>query len=333
MARRILVTGGAGFIGSHLVDGLVEAGDDVTVLDNLSTGRVDNLAGALAAGARLVDVDVADAEAVRTVIHAARPHAVFHLAARVDVRQSVANPVGDASVNLVGTVAVLQAALEAGTRRFVYSSTGGALYGDADTVPTGEDSPVRPLSPYGLSKAAGERYAEWFTEFHGLPVVSLRYANVYGPRQDAGGEGGVVAVFCARALAGRPPVVHGDGRQTRDFVHVSDVVRANLAAAAADVTGPYNIGSGIETSVLDLVEEVGRAAGLPLGEFGPVGGPARGGEVARSALDASRARRDLGFTASVGLAEGVRSTLEYLAGPRRSHDPPRSAGRRLRVAG
>jgi UDP-glucose 4-epimerase len=324
MARRILVTGGAGFIGSHLVDALVAAGDEVTVVDNLSTGRIDNVAGALDAGARLVEVDVADADAVRAVIHAARPQVVFHLAARVDVRQSVADPVGDASANLVGTVAVLQAAQEAGARRFVYSSTGGALYGNADTVPTDEDAPVRPLSPYGMSKAAGEQYAQWFAEFHGLPVVSLRYANVYGPRQDASGEGGVVAVFCARALTGRAPVVHGDGRQTRDFVHVADVVRANLAAAAGDVTGAYNIGSGVETSVLELVGVVEEAARMRAGQFTPVNAPARGGEVMHSALDASRASRDLGFTASVGLVEGVRETLASLAGNRRP---------RLRVAG
>src|SRR5437588_2298233 len=248
-----VVTGGAGFIGSNLVDALVERGDRVTVIDNLSTGKRENLAGALERGAALHAIDIRDQAAVAAVFDTARPEVVFHLAAQIDVRLSVERPVEDAVANVLGTINILQSAHAVGTRRVVNSSTGGAVYGDADVLPTPESYPMRPLSPYGQSKCAAEGYCELYTRLHGLSTVSLRYSNVYGPRQDVHGEAGVVAIFCGCLVTGRRPVVFGDGRQTRDWVEVGDVVRANLLAAQSPLTGPINISWGWETSVLELI--------------------------------------------------------------------------------
>ena len=308
---RALVTGGAGFIGSSLVDALLARGDEVTVLDDLSTGRVANLAAALGRGAVLREADVADAAAVDEVTAAARPELVFHLAAHVDVRRSIEDPAHDARVNVDGTVAVLEAARRHGAARVVFSSTGGAIYGDAYVLPTPETAPRRPLAPYGADKAIAEDRCERFTREHGLATVSLRYANVYGPRQDPLGEGGVVAIFCGRLRDGRRPVIFGDGSQTRDFVHVDDVVAANLAAAASDHMGPLNIGSGVQTSVLALVGALRALADERAGAFEPAFEPARAGEVARSCLDPSAARAALGWRARIGLPEGLASTLRW----------------------
>jgi UDP-glucose 4-epimerase len=300
-----VVTGGAGFIGSNLVDALLDRGDRVTVIDNLSTGKRANLLGALdKGGARLAEVDVRDAEAVAAVFAAAQPEVVFHLAAQIDVRYSVEDPAGDATTNVLGTIAVLNAAREAGARRLVNTSTGGGLYGDAELLPTPEDYPIRPLAPYGQSKYAAEGYCELYTRLHGFSTVSLRYGNVYGPRQDIHGEAGVVAIFCGQLVEGRRPKVFGDGRQTRDWVDVADVVRANLRAADSDVTGPVNIGHGQETSVLDLLAALQDAsgAGRPMQ---PEFEPERPGEVRRSCLDVSRARAELGWEASVSLRDGL----------------------------
>jgi len=308
---RSLVTGGAGFIGSNLVDALLARGDQVTVIDDLSSGRRSNVAGAMDAGVRLETVDVRDAGAVQAVFARARPEIVFHLAAQIDVRRSVQDPAADASINVQGTIAVLEAARRCGARRLVNTSTGGGLYGEADAIPTPEEHPIRPLAPYGASKHAAEGYCELYARLHGLSTVSLRYGNVYGPRQDANGEAGVVAIFCSRLLAGEPLVIYGDGRQTRDWVEVSDVVRANLLAADADVTGPVNIGHGQETSVLGLLEEL-----RSLERFRDAGEPrfeaARPGEVRRSCLRVARAREELGWEPRVGLAEGLRRTLAWI---------------------
>src|SRR5947209_6808898 len=249
-----LVTGGAGFIGSNLVDALVQRGDRVTIIDNLSTGKRGNLAAALDGGARLEVADVRDHEAVARTFEAARPELVFHLAAQVDVRVSVEHPTRDAETNVLGTIAVLQAAERVNARRLVNSSTGGGLYGEARLRPTPEDHPIAPLAPYGQAKLAAEGYCELYHRLHGLSTVSLRYGNVYGPRQDVHGEAGVVAIFCGRLLEGRRPTIYGDGRQTRDWVDVADVVRANLSAVGSDLTGPVNIGHGQETSVLELID-------------------------------------------------------------------------------
>lgn len=304
----VLVTGGAGFIGSNLVDALVADGRRVVVVDDLSTGRRENLDAALARGAVLHELDVTDGDALRALAQAERPEAVFHLAAQIDVRRSVEDPAFDARVNVAGTINVLAAAHAAGARRVVFSATGGAVYGEAEQVPTPEDAPARPLAPYGQSKLAAEGYLELYARLHGLSTIALRYANVYGPRQDPLGEGGVVAIFCGCLATGRTPTIYGDGRQTRDFVYVGDVVEANLIAAASDVTGSYNVGTGAETSVLDLVAALdGLGAGAPLA---PVHAEARAGEVRRSCLDPARARGALGWEPRTPLAEGLRRTLE-----------------------
>jgi UDP-glucose 4-epimerase len=306
-----VVTGGAGFIGSHIVDALVARGDSVTVIDNLSTGKRSNLAAALENGATLEVADVRDAGNVAEIFLSARPEVVFHLAAQIDVRHSVEKPADDATANVLGTIGVLEAALAAGARRLVNTSTGGGLYGNADVVPTPEDHPIRPLAPYGQGKYAAEGYCALYTRLHDLATVSLRYGNVYGPRQDVHGEAGVVAIFCGALIEGRHPTVFGDGRQTRDWVDVSDVARANLMAASADVTGPFNVGHGRETSVLDLIGALNGASErgpLPEPEFAPE----RPGEVQRSCLDVSRARAELGWTAEVELGDGLRRILAGL---------------------
>jgi UDP-glucose 4-epimerase len=305
-----VVTGGAGFIGSNLVDALIACGDRVTVIDSLFTGRRENLDRALNAGARLEVIDVAQADAVDDVFAAARPELVFHLAAQIDVRRSVADPIYDATTNVLGTIAVLEAARRFGAKKVIYSSTGGGLYGDAEQLPTPEEYPVQSLAPYGQGKLAAEGYCELYTGLHGLSTVSLRYGNVYGPRQDAHGEAGVVAIFCANLIAGKTPTVFGDGRQTRDWVEVSDVVRANLLAAGTDVGGPVNIGHGQETSVLDLLAALSEVSELrPLK---PVFEPERPGEVRRSCLDVTRARRELGWEPRVSLHDGLRKVLRGL---------------------
>ena len=310
---RVIVTGGAGFIGSHLADALVARGDDVLVLDDLSTGRTANLEPALAAGAQLSETDVRNFAETRRVTSEFRADVVFHLAAQVDVRKSLEDPAFDAAVNVVGTVNVLEAARLAGARRVINTSTGGAIYGEVDELPTSESAPVRPMAAYGQSKASAEGYCGLYTRLYGLSTLSLRYGNVFGPRQDPTGEAGVIAIFCGLAQRGLPPTVFGDGRQTRDYVYVGDIVRANLLAAdRPDVTGALNVGTGVETSVLELVTEIERAARLASGEFAPRFAPARLGELARSCLDVTAARRRLGFTAQTTLREGIERTLQAL---------------------
>ena len=306
---RALVTGGSGFIGSNLVDALLARGDQVTVIDDLSTGRRENLAGALAAGAELVELDVRDAQAVSEVTARARPEAVFHLAAQIDVRRSTADPAADARINVEGTINVLDAARQAGVPRVVNTSTGGAIYGEGRTLPAPEDHPAAPEAPYGLSKQCAEGYCALFTRLHGLSTVSLRYGNVYGPRQDPLGEAGVIAIFCGKLLDGGRPTVFGDGLQTRDYIYVSDVVEANLLAVASSATGAFNIGTGVETSVLDLVQALGEQA---TGDFAPDMAPERPGEVRHIALDSARAAAELGWEAQVSLLDGLARTLASL---------------------
>jgi UDP-glucose 4-epimerase len=306
-----VVTGGAGFIGSNLVDGLLARGDRVAVIDNLSSGKRGNLDGALAAGAELYEADIRDAAAISDIFAAVKPQLVFHLAAQIDVRRSVEDAAFDARSNVLGTIAVLDAALASGASRIVFSSTGGGLYGDAQLIPTPEDYPIKPLAPYGQGKHAAEGYCELYARLHGLSTVSLRYGNVYGPRQDVHGEAGVVAIFCGALVEGRTPIVFGDGRQTRDWVEVGDVVRANLIAADSDVTGPVNIGHGQETSVLDLLQalnDVGGERTLRDPQFAPE----RPGEVSRSCLDVTRAADQLGWRAEVELRDGLRRILAGL---------------------
>jgi UDP-glucose 4-epimerase len=306
-----LVTGGAGFIGSNLIDALLARGDTVSVIDNLSTGKRANVEQALDRGAELQVVDVTDAAAIGAAFDASGPEVVFHLAAQADVRISVEQPVRDVMTNVLGTIVVLEAARAAGVRRVVNSSTGGGLYGEADTLPTPEGHPVRPLAPYGQSKYAAEGYLELYRTLHGLSTVSLRYGNVYGPRQDVHGEAGVVAIFCGHLVEGTRPTVYGDGRQTRDWVDVADVVRANLLAAEADLSGPVNIGWGRETSVLELLDALrGVSDGPALQQ--PQFAPRRPGEVRRSCLDVTRARDELGWEAQIELRDGLRRVVAAL---------------------
>jgi UDP-glucose 4-epimerase len=303
------VTGGAGFIGSNLVDALVERGDEVTALDDISTGKRENLDEALARGAALVELDIRDAEAVHAAVERSRPEVIFHLAAQIDVRKSVTDPATDSRINVEGTINVLRAAHALGVRRVVNTSTGGAVYGEAQIIPAPEDHPVAPEAPYGLSKFCAENYCELFARLHGLSTVSLRYGNIYGPRQDPLGEAGVVAIFCHKLLAGERPTIFGDGLQTRDYVYVGDVVDANLRATESDAGGAFNIGRGVQTSVLDLVEALRAHAD---GAFEAEHAPERPGEVRHIALDASRARSELGWEPRVAIEEGLERTLASL---------------------
>jgi UDP-glucose 4-epimerase len=306
---KTLVTGGAGFIGSNLVDALVARGDDVAVVDNLATGKRENLEHALANGAELIELDVRDAEAVAAAVERVGPEAIFHLAAQIDVRKSVADPAHDSRVNVEGTINVLIAAVAAGVRRLINTSTGGAIYGEGQILPAPEDHPVAPESPYGLSKFCAENYCALFTRLHGLSTVSLRYGNVYGPRQDPLGEAGVIAIFCGKLLEGGRPQIFGDGTQTRDYVYVGDVVEANLRAADSDVTGAFNVGRGVETSVVDIVEALAAQAedGFEADHL-----PARTGEVQHIALDTSRTKAELGWEPQVDLDQGLARTLDSL---------------------
>jgi UDP-glucose 4-epimerase len=290
---RTVVTGGAGFIGSHLVDALIARGDEVTVVDDLSTGRREYVSPS----ARLVEHDVRRPLEIEADL-------VFHLAAQADVGTSVERPSFDAEVNVVGTVNVLETARASGAA-VVFASTGGAIYGDVE-APATEDDPLRPVSPYGIAKLAAEAYLDGWNRIHGLPAVACRFANVYGPRQSATLEGGVIAIFLERLADGAETVVFGDGEQTRDFVHVADVVRA-LILAAGRQSGVFNVGTGIETSVNELHRMCARATGV---EREPRREPARPGDARRSVLDPERARRELGFRAEISLADGLATTLE-----------------------
>jgi UDP-glucose 4-epimerase len=308
---RSLVTGGAGFIGSNLVDALVGRGDEVTVLDDLSTGRSENLEGALSNGARLVEQDIRDRDAVAEAVAGARPDVIFHLAAQIDVRKSVADPAFDASINVGGTANLLEAARETDVRRFVFTSTGGAIYGEGQgqELPLGEDAPLAPLSPYGQSKLAAEGYLALYERLYGRSGVSLRLGNVYGPRQDPRGEAGVVAIFCGLLTEGERPTVYGTGTQTRDYVYVGDVVDALVAALEhPEAAGEYNVGTGRASSVLDIVAALAPYATAP---FEPRFAQARSGEIEHSCLDVARARADLGFAARVDLADGLRRTVAW----------------------
>jgi UDP-glucose 4-epimerase len=254
-----------------------------------------------------VDADLRDHEAVRDLLEQAGPEVVFHLAAQIDVRRSVADPAYDASVNVIGTINLLEAARAAGVRRFVNSSTGGAIYGEGRVIPAPESHPQAPEAGYGQSKLAAEGYCDLYRRLHGLSTVSLRYGNVYGPRQDPLGEAGVIAIFCGKLRDSGRPTVFGDGLQTRDYVYVGDVVDANLAAADSDAGGAFNVGLGLETNVLELVEALARLGNRP--DFEPEHAPERLGEIRRIAIDATRASEELGWEPKVQLDEGLERTL------------------------
>ena len=309
---RALVTGGAGFIGSNLVDALVDRGDDVAVVDDLSSGKESNLAGALERGAVLHRADIRDGDAMRAIFAEARPDVVFHLAAQIDVRVSVERPDYDARTNVEGTVNVLEAARQAGARRFVFASTGGAIYGETDVVPTPEDHPSQPMAGYGTSKLCAEQYLGLYQRLYGMPTMALRFGNVYGPRQDPHGEAGVIAIFCGKYFTGGRPKVFGDGLQTRDYIYVGDLVQAIIAAGDRDVTGAVNIGTEEETTVLELIDAI-RDAGDGRADFEPEFADARLGEIERSCLAVGKAREVLGWEAATSVREGIALTLASVA--------------------
>ncbi len=301
---KILVTGGAGFIGSHIVDALLVAGHEVLVLDDLSTGRRENVDPA----ARFFQVDLRDEQALGRVIAGERPEVIVHDAAKANVRESMAQPVLYADVNVLGSLRLLEAARQSGVRKIVYASTGGAVYGEPDYLPVDEGHPVRPLDPYGASKHHVEHYLEQYRKNYGLEYTILRYANVYGPRQDPMGEAGVVAIFLGQMLAGAQPVIFGSGDKERDFVYVGDIARANLLALERGDGATANIGSGVGTSINRIFEALKQATGYA----GPqVHGPEKLGEVQRIYLDASRARAVLGWELTIPLDEGLRRTVEW----------------------
>ncbi len=309
---KCLVTGGAGFIGSNLVDALLARGDEVTVVDDLSTGRRSNLDAGLAAGAELVELDIRDAEALARLALERRPETTFHLAAQIDVRKSLVDPAFDAAVNVGGSANVLEAARGAECERVVFVSTGGAIYGEGDgqQLPLDETAPIAPLSAYGQSKFAAEGYMALYERLYGVSTIALRLGNVYGPRQDPLGEAGVIAIFCGLLRSGGRPTVYGDGTQTRDYIYVGDVVAAMLAGAASRASGPVNVGTGIETDVLTLAAALGRLGGVE--SFEPELAPARTGEVQRITLDASRAAAELGWRPEMDLEQGLRLTLDSI---------------------
>ena len=301
---RVIVTGGAGFIGSHLTDALLARGDDVLVVDDLSRGQIARLDSA----ATLHKVSITDPVALGAVVGSYRPELICHLAAQIDVRASVDYPADDAQVNVVGTVNVLEAARLAGAR-VLFASSGGALYGRDAPIPSLEDVLPLPESPYGIAKFCAEQYIGLYNRLHGTRHSVMRLANVYGPRQDPAGEAGVITIFCSRARSGQAPVIYGDGTQTRDYVYVGDVVRSFLAAADTGRPGTWNVGTGTEVSVLDLVGIIASVAGHPVT---PEFAAARPGELLRSAVAVDRAAQDLSWQPTMPLAEGVRNVYHWI---------------------
>jgi UDP-glucose 4-epimerase len=300
---KILVTGGAGFIGSHIVDRLVQEGYEVVVVDNLSTGKRRNLNRA----ARFYKADIRGRWLER-VFRRERPAIVSHHAAQIDVRRSVMTPAVDADINILGMLNVLQNAVKYGVRKIIFASSGGAVYGEPEKVPVPESHPLRPASPYGINKAVGDEYLRYFYEAAGLEYVSLRYSNVYGPRQDPNGEAGVVGIFTQKMLHGDQPIINGNGRQTRDFICVDDVVEANLAALNKTARGIYNVGTGRETNINDLFRMLATLCNASIRE---VHGPGKKGEQLRIALDSSRLHRELDWEPKVSLQDGLARTVDY----------------------
>jgi UDP-glucose 4-epimerase len=311
MSARVLVTGGAGFIGSHVADAFLARGDQVTVIDDFSSGRERNVSP----GVTVVRASITSPDAA-ALVREGRFDVICHLAAQIDVRKSVADPAWDASLNIGGSLNLLEAARQSGHgTRVVFSSSGGATYGDFVPMPTVEGAAKEPMSPYGITKLAMEYYLSYYARVHGMDVVSLRYSNVYGPRQDPHGEAGVVAIFCRRVLEGQPITAFGDGMQTRDYVYVGDVARANVLAATTSLP-PHtrlddrgiNIGTGVETTVVDLAQTLMRSAGrtVPI-EHAPM----RAGEQRQSCISPAKAQQVLGWVPSVALHDGLRETLDF----------------------
>jgi UDP-glucose 4-epimerase len=300
---KILITGGAGFIGSSIADAYLDAGHEVVVVDNLYSGKRENVP----AKARFHEVDITSPK-IAEVLEAERPDVISHHAAQMDVRLSVASPAFDAEVNVIGSIRLYEAAVKNGVKKVLFASSGGAAYGEQMRFPAREGDPTNPVSPYGVSKRSGELYLFYYHAVHGLPYVAFRYANVYGPRQDPHGEAGVVAIFSEKLLRGEPPRINGDGKQTRDYVFIEDLVRANLSALDGSFVGPINIGTGRETDVVTLAQRLIAICGK---KIDPVYGPAKAGEQRRSVIDPAVAERELGWKPRVVLEDGLSRTYEW----------------------
>jgi UDP-glucose 4-epimerase len=307
---RSVVTGGGGFIGSHLADALAARGDEVLVLDDFSSGKPENLEEAMKAGVKVAELDVSDPASVFAAVDEFKPESVFHLAAQIDVRRSMADPAFDARLNVIGTVNALEAAARVDASRFVFTSTGGAIYGEGEgrteDLPFAETARCEPFSAYGQSKLAAEGYVELYARARDLSAGTVRLGNVYGPRQDPATEAGVIAIFFEQARDGGQPTVFGTGRQTRDYIHVADVIAALLAMGASDDPGPLNVGTGVETSVIELVARVGEAFGRE--DFEPQFAPHRAGEVERTCLDTTASAERLGWRAERTIEAGLAQT-------------------------
>lgn len=299
----ILVTGGAGFIGSHITDALISEGHAVTIVDDLSMGKKENIN----AKAAFYQIDIRN-EKLKHIFEEKKFDVVMHQAAQMDVRKSVDDPLFDASVNILGTLNLLENSRIHGVRKFMFASTGGAIYGEQEYFPADEQHPTRPLSPYGIAKLAVEKYMFYFSEVHGLPYISLRYGNVYGPRQNPHGEAGVIAIFLAKMLADEQPLINGEGKQTRDYVYVGDVVKANLLALKHPASAIFNVGTGIETDVNELFMTLKQLTGSACEKKH---GPGKKGEQQRSVIDSSGLQKTFGWRPSVGLKEGLQTTVEF----------------------
>lgn len=300
---RIVVTGGAGFIGSHIAERYLALGHDVWVLDDLSTGRRENIP----VGAQFIAVNVGH-HSIQELIREIAPHVINHHAAQIDIRQSVANPRLDIEANILGTLNLLEAGIKAKIERFIFASSGGAVYGEQETFPADERHPTEPVSPYGIDKLAAEKYVQYYARQYGFAPVMFRYANVYGPRQDPGGEAGVVAIFANKLLANQRCTIYGDGRQTRDYVYIADVVDCNVIGLDLRCQGVYNVGTGIETDVNTLYTEITRSIGV---DIPPLYDAPRPGEQRRSRLTAERLAREFGWSPRILLREGIRETVRY----------------------
>jgi len=298
-----LVTGGAGFIGSNLADALIDEGHKVTIVDDLSTGRMENVPRK----AEFHKIDISS-PVIDKIFEKGKFDLVFHLAAQMDVRKSVKSPIFDAKINILGAINLLQASVKHGVKKFIFSSTGGAIYGEQDYFPADENHPANPISPYGVSKLAFEKYLYYFLVEHKLPYISLRYANVYGPRQNEKGEAGVVAIFCSKLLRGEEAVVHGDGLQTRDFVFVDDVIKANLLAMKYGKNGCFNVGTGLETDINTIFDKVKASTGSAQER---INGPGMPGEQRRSVISFDLIKKEMGWSPSVSLDDGIQKTADY----------------------
>ncbi|MCS7230345.1 MAG: SDR family oxidoreductase [Candidatus Kryptonium sp.] len=299
----ILVTGGAGFIGSHVVDAYIQLGHNVIVVDNLSTGSIENLNPK----AKFYQIDIRD-DKVEEVFKDEKIDIVNHHAAQMDVRKSVEDPIYDADVNIIGSLKLLQFSIKYGVQKFIFASTGGAVYGEQDYFPADEDHPTRPLSPYGVAKLTVEKYLYFYKEVHGLNYVILRYANIYGPRQNPHGEAGVVAIFTSKMLKGEQPIINGDGLQTRDYTYVGDVVRANVLALDYEKSDVFNIGTGLETDVNTLFYKLKSLTGATCDE---IHGPAKPGEQRRSVISYQKIYKAMGWKPEISLDEGLKLTVEF----------------------